>query len=41
MKMICTIYFPEPTVWNDRMKAYLFHTVGGFGDNEYDFYVGY
>ena len=41
--MICAIYFEtEPTVWNDRMKAYLFHNKNcGFGDNEYDVYVGY
>ena len=38
--MICTISFSEPTIWNDRMKTYLFHTVGGFG-GEYDVYVGY
>jgi len=37
--MICTIYF-DVMVWNDRMKTYLFHTVGGFG-GEYDVYVGY
>jgi len=41
--MICTIYFEnEILVWNDRMKRNLFHnTVCGFGDNEYDVYVGY
>ena len=42
--MIYTIYFSElePIAWNDRMKLNLFHnTVCGFGDNEYDVYVGY
>jgi hypothetical protein len=39
--MICTIYF-DVLVWNDRMKAHLFHNaVCGFMDNEYDVYVGY
>ena len=41
--MICTIYFEsEPTIWNDRMKDYLFHNpICGFMDNEYDVYVSY
>lgn len=40
--MICTIYFDEILIWNDRMKNFLFHnTVCGFMDNEYDVYVGY
>jgi len=41
--MICTIYFIDsPVIWDDRMKAYLFHNpVCGFMDNEYDVYVGY
>lgn len=41
--MICTIYFESaPTIWNDRMKSYLFHNpICGFMDNEYDVYVSY
>lgn len=40
--MVCTIYETEALVWNDRMKACLFHsTICDFGENEFDFYVGY